>query len=442
MPLKTLLFLAFFCVTAVGGIWHPLWSLLGYIYIYIVGPEGQWWFRPIQNWPIRYSQLYVIVTAIGILANYGKLRFGTSFFTKHEVYVIFFLIFIWVLRIAMPETTFYSDVDHPTVKLLKVLVFCFMVTHVVTDMRSLKTLLLFVVMATLMLGIQAYMAPGSTFQSGRLEGIGGSDFTEANFLPGFIGAVLPIIAYFIVTAPTKYKIAAIAAAAFAINTVVLTRSRGAFVGFGFAGLASLILAPREYRKIIWIFIVLGIVGGVYLMDEGFKNRMFSISTNEETMGGSSRSRIDTWKASLHLLEEHPFGCGPGNFKQVIGNYDSRFSGRDAHSTVVRCYSELGYLGFMFFILIIFNALMVNFNSIKRARKLPAESGKDFIFLGYAFSIGLFAILGVGLFVTLLYVEFLWWWVLFPVSLNRAVINAETDFSRLDENKSDKKQVDT
>lgn len=434
MPLKTLLFLALFSTATVGGLFIPLWAVLGYIAVYTIGPEGQWWHRPIGYLGLRYSMILVAVMGVSFLFNLKKIRYGKPFFTKYEKIILFFLVTLWVLRFITPETGYYSVVDHPTLKLTKVLIFGFLMTHIVTELRSLKMMIWVLVGSTLILGLQAYSAPPSAFLMGRLEGIGGSDFAESNVLPAFIGGVLPLMGALLLQRGAAIKAFAVTSAAFAANAIILTRSRGAIVGLSFGALAAFLISPKMYRKQIAVCFILAALGSVYLMDAGFKNRMMSIDTDTIQEDSSAGGRLDTWKASLHLLADHPLGCGPGNFKQTIGRYDARFAGRDAHSTIVRCWSELGIPGFVFFLYLVYSAIRLNGQAVKRAMSLPEPLRTEILLPAYAFSVGLISILGVGLFVSLLYNEFLWWWMLFPVCLHRVLDNLEEDLHQNSQNK--------
>ena len=108
--------------------------------------------------------------------------------------MLLFLGLVWFSSLLGENTVgWYTGVDHPTVKLTKAIIFALMLTHVVTDVRSLKSLFWVMIAASLLLSLQAYAKPRSDFFGGRLEGVGGADFTEANFLAAFLATMLPII---------------------------------------------------------------------------------------------------------------------------------------------------------------------------------------------------------------------------------------------------------
>jgi len=428
MGLRTLLFVGLFLLCSGGALFLPLLGLLGYIAHYVIGPEGQWWAAPLRPLEIRYSLTLAVMAAIGIAFHFKKLRFGASFWTFHEKLLLAFVGLVWLLRAISEPTASYTAVDHPSLKLTKVAIFCLMLTHVVTDGKTLKILLWTLVLSTFILGIEAYTAPRWMFDGGRLEGVGGVDFSEANFLPAFIGGVLPLMGILFLESRWLYKLVTLAAGVFSVNAIVLTRSRGAIIGIAVGGLASLIFAPKGYRIKIFAGLVVAGMGGLYLTDQAFLSRVATIDRGDEQWDRSAQSRLETWAFSLQILSDHPFGVGPGNFGQYAGRYNVMYKGRDAHNTYVRCFTELGIPGFLLFLGLIANAIAISKRNIQKAYNLPPEYRDQILMPSFGLAVGLCMMLGCGLTVTLLYTEALWWFLLMPLCVSRAADNLAADLA--------------
>ena len=426
MGAKTVLFLALFVLCSGGALFVPLLGILGYVAHYIIGPERQWWTVPVRPWGIRYSFTLALLTGIGVAIHWRKLRFGRRLLTGQEKLLLVFLALTWLLRSVSEETTFYTVVDHPAVKLAKVVLFCLMLTHVVTNLKELNALLWVLVVCTFILGLQAYDTPRSAFQSGRLESIGGVDFAESNFLPAFIVGVLPLMGVLFLRSGWGVRVFVLVAGAFAANAIMLTRSRGALVGIGLGGIMAVMFAPKGYRVKIMSGLIVASLGLFYLMDPGFKGRASTINAAEGERDVSAEGRLETWEASIACLKDHPQGIGPGNFFQVIGRYNAKYIGRDAHNTFVRCFTELGVLGLALFVGLIVHALWIVKRTMRKARDLPPDKRDRILYPTYGFGIGLCMMLGCGLTVTLLYTEALWWFLMVPVCLERAVANMAVD----------------
>jgi putative inorganic carbon (hco3(-)) transporter len=426
---RTFLFLALFLICAGGALFVPLLGLLGYIAHYIIGPEGQWWAAPLRPLGIRYALTLALLAGIGIAFQFRKLRCGAAFWTSQEKILLAIVGLVWLLRAISEPTTVNLVFDHPSLKLTKVAIFCLMLTHVVTDGKSLKILLWTLVLSTFVLGIEAYTAPRWMFDGGRLEGVGGVDFSEANFLPAFIGGVLPLMGVLFLESRWLYRLVTLAAGVFSVNAIILTRSRGAMVGIAAGGVASLLFAPKGYRLKVLAALVAAGLGGFYLTDQAFLSRVATIDRSEERWDKSAESRLETWTLSLRMLADHPLGVGPGNFGLYAGRYNAMYQGRDAHNTYVRCFTELGIPGFLLFLALIVNAIVISKRNIQKAYNLPPEYRAQILMPSFGLAVGLCMMLGCGLTVTLLYTEALWWFLLMPVCVTRTADNLAADLAR-------------
>jgi putative inorganic carbon (hco3(-)) transporter len=424
MPFKTVLYLLFFGVASAGSLFTPLAGIMGYMFHYCLGPETSWWFAPIRHWGIRYSYTLALLTAIGVAINWGKLRFGNRLLIGQEKAIVLFLVLIWVLVLLGPETIGRNVFDHPSLKFAKIFVFLMLLTHVVTTNKSINAVLWVMVAGVLILGVKAYELPRSAFNEGRLETIGGPDFAEANSLAAFLVATLPLVAIQFVKSRLPGKILCAVTIIFSLNTVVLTRSRGATVAFLVGLFVAPIIAPRRYR--FWLaggVIFLGL-SGLYLADEQFLHRAQSIARSEEQMGGAARSRLEIWRGTLKMIADHPLGVGPANFYQTIGRYSPAHEGRDAHNTILKSAAELGIPGMLLYLYLVFNAIRMTFQIRRRMKKLSVPSAQQVALTSYAIMIGLITILVSSLTMSLLYAEFMWWLIALPVCLVRAADNLE------------------
>jgi putative inorganic carbon (hco3(-)) transporter len=427
MPLKTVLFLLAFAACCGAAPFAPVWGVLGYVIHYCLGPETAWWAVSIQSWGIRYSLVLAIATAIGVATHWGHLRFGGSLTCRHERLILLMLGLVWLSTFVGEPTTAYTLIDHPAVKMTKVVIFLLMLTHVVTTARHLNLLMWALIAGSMMLGFQAYTTPLSHFAKGRIEGIGGTDFNEANFLGAFLGAMLPLIGVQFLRSGWIGRLVCLVSGVFATNAVVLTRSRGAVVGIGCGILVAVFLAPRKHRAMLLLGLAVAVLGAYRLMDPAFLGRVSTVSAAEEERDRSAQSRIEIWKASGQMLEDHPFGVGAGNFFQTIGRYFS-IPGADAHSTFVRAACELGLQGIAVLLVVVASAFRMLWCLPNKMEGLPATERDRFTFLVYGLTISLTVILAAGMTISLLYMEALWWLLVMPVCLERVLENLKEDLA--------------
>jgi len=427
MALKGILFIGLFLLCAGGALVLPYLGVYGYIADYCIGPALQWWEAPFSGLGIRYSYTLALATALGILFNRHKLRFGESFLQGQEALILVFLGMIWLSTFIGVETVGrYTTIDHPSVKFTKIVVFALMMTHIITDKRKLDGLLWVFVIASLILGLQAWDTPQRAFMKGRLEGIGGGDFAESNFFAAFMAAMLPIIGIQLLRSNWLGKAVCAVSAAFTANAIVLCRSRGAVVGIAAGVITACLFAPKKHRKKIAVGLVLGIMGGVYVSDPHFLERAITITHSEEERDESAASRLRLWQAGAMMLADHPFGIGIGNWYQTIGYYIPEYEGKDSHNTYVKCVVELGIQGILVYVLFIFTAFLQLRRVRKLADSLPPLVGDDLVQISFGLTVSLSIILMCGLTITMIYTEIVWLLLILPVCLRRAQDNAMID----------------
>ncbi|NIA11338.1 MAG: polymerase [Nitrospiraceae bacterium] len=428
MPLKGILFFfGLFLLCAVGALFLPQLGVYGYIADYCIDPSSQWWAAPFSGLGIRYSLTLALATAIGILLQRDKLRFGEGFLQWQEVLILVFLGTVWLSVFAGGKTVgHYTIVDHPSVKFTKVVIFTFMMTHVITDKRKLDGLLWVFVIVSLILGLQAWDMPRRAFVHGRLEGIGGADFAESNFFAAFMAAMLPIIGMQLLRSKWFGKAVCAVSAAFTANTIVLCRSRGALVGIVAGAIIACLLAPKKHRKKIAVGLVLGIMGGIYVSDPQFLERATTITRSKEERDVSAASRLQLWQAGARIFADHPFGIGIGNWYQSIGYYIPEYEARDSHNTYVKCAVETGVQGILVYLLFIFTAFLQLWRVRKLSATMPRSVGDDLVLCSFGLTISLAVILTCALTITMIYTEIIWILLMLPVCLRRVLENAMAD----------------
>ena len=321
MGLKTILFILLFAFCSGGALFSPILGVLGYVGNYVIGPGGKWWHAPLSPLGIRYSYLLALLTGVGIALNWRRLRFGKSIFVRQEKLILLFLGIVW-MSVAIGEATVgqYTKVDHPSMKMTKMVIFALMLSHVVTDFKNLDRLLWVLIIAALILGLQAYDTPRSAFNRGRLESVGGPDFREANYLAAYLAAMLPLIGVQFLRSKWLGKATCLLAGVFVTNAIILTRSRGAVLGLALGVLVALLLAPKKHRSKILIGLIVAGLGGLYLTDPQFIARTSTIARPQEERDAASQNRIAIWRGAAKMIVSNPLGVGAGNFFQTIGRY--------------------------------------------------------------------------------------------------------------------------
>lgn len=419
MAVKPLLFIAVVIAAFLGAILaNPFIGMCGYILSYNLNPMGFWWGQQIPTLFQRYSFIFAVACILGMLFHWSKLRYR-NFFDKQEILLIAFICVIWLSTfIGIPTPALGLN----TMKMTKVLVILFLASHMLTTFGYYKIMVWIYIAAAFYSGFEIFTAANLSYSDGRLQsGVGGSDFNEGNFLAAHYLMILPWIGINFLKGNWKIKTFCVLSGVFILNTLILIKSRGAFLGIAVGVMVVLIVGDKKYRKKIIALLMLGIIGFVYLTDASFWTRMDTIDTDETTMDSSAGGRVEAWRAAIEMFSDHPFGIGEGNFKELIGRYNPDAEGRDTHNTFFRCLAELGILGISIMLLMIYNAFGI-LTRIQKSLDMSSEMGQEYSLHVLALRTGMVMYLVTTCFLSHTYIEEFYWLLMFPLFLKRCYEN--------------------
>ncbi|MCP4592611.1 MAG: O-antigen ligase family protein [bacterium] len=418
-PLRSMAFFALFVVMCTLSLVHPLIGAVNYIMIYQVNPVTSWWGRPLADLGIRFSLTAALFMGLGMALNWSKLPRVRPLVCTWQALLILLVCIACFSRLIGVQVT-----DWPThlvmEKFIKLSIFVMCLTHLVSNRRAFNVLLWTLVLGSLVLGYDAYTAPRGEFISGRLESVGGPDFRASSGLAVHMAAMLPLIgAAFFIARNWRWRIMAMVAGAFTVNTIILCRTRSAFLALMFTGIVAVLLAPRIRRFRVWGALVLVSIASNSLADKHFWDRMATLQDDEYmAQDDSANLRKRIWAAAFTMIADYPYGVGCGNFPRVVGRYDHTVKYRGTHNTFILCVAELGVHGAAVFLLL----LLLSGFQLWQCRGLAALSRAppQTIMVIYGISLSMFTYLASGLFTERFYVESFWWVLAMPTCLLRAI----------------------
>lgn len=407
-----------FWVAYIGGIcaaiMNPVAGVVLYVLVYHLNPEFQWWGKSVQVVGLRTSLTVAAATLAGIWLRWPRFEGRARQFSLPVVFMIA-LVAYGILSLWIGVGVHWRGVHHAD-KAIKVLVFVLILIRCVRHPLHYQLVIGSWLLGVLYIGYEAWGEVGQV-RGGRLShGIGGPDFAESSDLAVHMVATLPLIGAFFFMARTWLgRSFALLTGAMAVNTIVLTRTRNAFVGVAAMAVIAAFSLPKRYRLKGCIAIVVGTLLAVQLTDPAWWNRMSTILHYEQDVAVSAR--FEYWQAALAMVRDHPFGIGMGNFHSVVIEYVPWLDyERSAHNTYMACLAELGIPGFALFMLVIFGT-MAKLRSVRRsADRLPAtmpimigpfESRFHLGWHAMALRTGLVGYLVCSIFTTRLWAEDLW-----------------------------------
>ena len=187
-----------------------------------------------------------------------------------------------------------------------------------------------------------------------------STLENPNLLAGYLLPVLPLALVALLRWPGRArKLFALTALVLGVAALVLTFSRGAWMGLvAEAAVISLLLAVRATRAwpLLWrrLFPLLLLTGGAALLVvlvtqvEPLRVRVMSLVAGRQD--SSNNFRINVWLAALDMVQARPWlGIGPGNdaFNQIYPLFQQpKFNALSAYSIPLELAVEAGIPGLL------------------------------------------------------------------------------------------------
>lgn len=295
------------------------------------------------------------------------------------------------------------------------------------------------------LAIHVFLAIMGILHKGK--GVGGF-LGDENDLCMTLNMIIPFSFFLALDQTGKKRIYYLSITCLFLFAIIITQSRGGFVGLVATGMYCWL---RTKRKFITAFII-GILAvfAVIMAPPQYWGEVRSI-TEEGTSKGTGEARIYTWTIGWHIFLENPImGVGQGNFPYVFGEYEREVTGSDdpfhgrsvagraAHSIYFTMLPELGLVGTFTILAMIFYCFK-DLNLVKKMF-IPGKSNKININAGtvmyseklyhiaLALEGSLVSYLVSSSFISTLYYPNLWILMGFIMSIKRIVLARESPAS--------------
>lgn len=302
----------------------------------VLRPEALW------GWAGNLNNMTRIV-AIPMLIGWGFRGFGSWRLGRARIIVIFLLLYTACLMISStqaidPDAAWWSVLEFSKT-LLPVLVG---VTMISSEQET-RRLLWVIVLAQAYVSFDMNMLYLNGYNKAQAEGFGGMDNNCFGIsLLSTLGGALALL-----LSSKKLILKAVAAGAtlLILHTILLTFSRGAFVGLLCVGFTALVLLPKKLKYVGTI--ALAAVITYQLIGPELSNRLQTTFAQQKNRDDSAEGRIDLWRDCFTLIGEQPFfGVGPTGWPKVAAQFGWP-EGKEAHSLWVQTAAEIGVPGVLF-----------------------------------------------------------------------------------------------
>ncbi|MEO0577352.1 MAG: O-antigen ligase family protein [Pseudomonadota bacterium] len=345
---------------------HPIYGLYTYFFAFYMAPSYGWWRNDVPD--LRYmfiAGIAAVIASLWLPRDNSRPRFYET--TPGKLFLMF-VAFNWLqVMWAFDEA---AQIEAATL-FTKHAVSFYLIYTFANSIERIKEIAFWHVIGCGWFGYQALGAGG-----GRLETIGGP-VAGSNELGVHITSGLIFGGLLLLSLRGLRRIAVFSVLPLIANCLILTISRGAFLGFFVGGLAGYVAAPKRITKTYLILGILGLVMVVMLshnaMIERFTESFAAFTTEEEQVDRSAASRVEIAKAGIKIGLAHPFGAGSTATERMSGQYLTLFeTGRAAHNTLAEVFAEHGFPGLILYVLIAIWAL----RTILGMRRTPVTASDE------------------------------------------------------------------
>jgi O-antigen ligase len=317
-----------------------------------------------------------------------------------------------------------------------VVIFIVMINVVRTEAR-LKGLLFLALASSIWLSVEAindYRLGLMTVEGYRVAGRGTGIFGNTNDMALHLVTILPIsVALLFGSKGVARKLLYGACAAVMVSAIVLSYSRGAFLGMVVV-LLFIALKLGRRRRVEIVLAVLGFAAAiVVLAPDKYGSRLLSIVIPSLDPEGSADSRRGELFRSIYVALRHPLlGIGMGNYQPEMS-----YKGLVTHNSYTQVASEMGMTALACYTMFIVTPLKRLAQIVRETFETRRDS--RFYYLALGLQASLLAYLASSIFLSVAYVWYVYYLVAYAVCLRR-LYESETGKVVIPEERKDRKIV--
>lgn len=394
--------------------------------------------RPGEFYPSRLTASIALIVGIATLGFFLPTQLsleGTLTARPREVHLVllFTLTALLSIPLAINRPVGWQEFSGTFIRC--VVIFIVMVNVVRTETR-LKGLLFLALAASIWLSVEAindYRQGLMTVEGYRASGRGTGIFGNTNDMALHLVTILPIsIALLFGSKGTGRRVLYGAGAALIIAAIVLSYSRGAFLGLVVVFIFFTVKLGGRHRAEI-LLAVLGVaVVVVLLAPSGYGGRLLSIFMPSLDPGGSADARRGELFRSIYIALRHPLlGIGMGNYQPEMS-----YRGLVTHNSYTQVAAELGMSALVCYLMFIVSPLR-KLGQIAR-ETFSARRSSSFYYLAVGLQTSLIAYMVSSFFLSVAFNWYVFYLIGYAVCLRR-LYESETGQFVVVENRKERKQ---
>jgi O-antigen ligase len=374
--------------------------------------------RPAEFYPSALTASIALLAGIATLGFFVPTQLsleGTLTARPREVNLVLLFCLTGLLSVPLAINRQEAWLEFSGTFIRCIVIFVVIVNVVRTEAR-LKGLIFLAMAAGMWLSFEAvndYRLGLLTVEGYRAAGRGTGIFGNTNDMALHLVTILPIsVALMLGSKGAGRKLLYGACAAVMISAIVLSYSRGAFIGMLIVFLFMAWKLGRQ-RRIEIIFAVLGLAGILVLLaPDKYGSRLLSIFIPSLDTEGSADSRRGELFRSIYVALRHPLlGIGMGNYQPEMS-----YKGLVTHNSYTQVGAEMGMTALITYVLFILTPL----KKLGQIARETFETRRDsrFYYLVLGLQASLIAYLISSFFLSVAYVWYVYYLVGYAVCLRR------------------------
>ncbi|MBO0726268.1 MAG: O-antigen ligase family protein [Blastocatellia bacterium] len=373
--------------------------------------------RPNDLLPIGSFPLVKIV-AIGVLLIYIGSKISAGYrLTVWTTEMTMILVIVALAVLLMPAAASPKDsLNTLTDTYLKTVIMFILMVNLIDTRRRLFSLWKLVVVCGVALGagaINSYMKGEFNSHGLRIQGLVGGMFENPNDLAHALDLLLPFAIVLTLVSKGGARLFYLTCAAVMAIGVLLTLSRGGFLGL--IALSGLLLWKLGRGRRLKTTLAAALICGVLLAATpgGYGNRIATIFNIEQDQTGSAQLRRELMDRAVSIAISHPVvGVGMANF-HIYSIHEML-----AHNSYLEIAAELGVTGLIAYLFLIFAPLRSLLRIERQTAGMRSKSEREMYWLSVSIQAAFVAYMVCSFFGSVQYLWYLYYTAAYAVSLRR------------------------
>jgi len=380
-------------------------ALIVLIFSMLLSPEFQLGHIPGRAVVLRIDDLFIFLVFFGWLAKMAVNKELGLLKTNPLNKPILFYIFICIFSSGIGALRGTNNLKHSIFYLLKYFeyfILFFMVSNNLKSRRQAKIFIYFMLLVAFIVCVFALRVSLSTGMRATAPFEG--KYGEPNTLAGYLIIIFSLIlGLFIYSSSLKEKVFLLGLGGLVIPTFIYTQSRAGLLG-ALGMFLAFFLFSKKAKLSLGIFLIV-VIGGASLIfpEQVFYRYKYALKGPESidilgkkiNIDESAYARLQSWNNSLRVWRKYPIiGWGvPG--KGVVADVQ--------YARVLR---EVGIIGFLIFLYLIFSLFRTGFNNLKTLKEDNFSFGLSLSFISFLTGL-LFMGVGAEVFIIIRIMEPFW-----------------------------------